>query len=736
MDIFSEISLLKNLNPAQSQAVTAPLGHLLILAGAGSGKTRVLVHRIAWFIEQRLASAYSIVAVTFTNKASSEMRARLYSMLGHQAEGMWIGTFHGLSHKLLRLHYKEAALPESFQVIDSDDQLHLIRRIFKSLNINEERWEPKKAQHFINRKKDEGVRADQLPHPEGAYEQVMGDVYKYYEKACVENGVVDFGELLIKTYELLKDNPEILSHYQERFQHFLVDEFQDTNTIQYKWLSLLAGHALSITVVGDDDQSIYGWRGAKIENIYRFEKEFKDTQLIRLEQNYRSTSTILSAANALIGHNMSRMGKTLWTESGEGEPISLYAGFNEEDEALYVVRHIREWIEQGGALKEIGVLYRSNAQSRVLEEALVRAGIPYNIYGGLRFFERAEIKDALAYVRLAVNLQDNAAFDRIINTPPRGIGERSLEIIHHLAQLRNCSYWEASLYILENREGMSAKAFQGLQSFVNVIESLIDCAKHNSLSKLIEKTIEESGLLKFLREQKGEKAQNKAENLEELLSATSDFEAEMPDTEESAVLAFLAYTTLEGGDHNSNKLKNNKQDENAVQLMTLHSAKGLEFPFVFICGLEDGLFPHHFSRENPKSLEEERRLCYVGITRAMQRLTLTYAEKRRVFGRDEGRHISRFISEIPQHLLKEASRRVSVTVPRYGSMAVSQAMGYSIQDPSGDGFGLGQRVKHPKFGQGTVIDSEGAGERARVHVHFDACGSKWLALAYAKLEPA
>lgn len=732
MVIASDLNFLQALNPAQVQAVTAPLGHLLVLAGAGSGKTRVLVHRIAWLISQRLASAHDIVAVTFTNKASQEMRGRLYSMLGPDAEGMWIGTFHGLSHKFLRLHYKEALLPESFQVIDSDDQLHLVRRVFKSLNINDERWEPKKAQHFINRKKDEGVRASELPHPEGAYEQVMGDVYREYEKLCIENGVVDFGELLIRAYELLKTHPELLLHYQNRFQHFLVDEFQDTNTIQYRWLCLLAIKANSITIVGDDDQSIYGWRGAKIENIYRFEKEFKDTQLIRLEQNYRSTSTILAAANALIGHNMGRLGKTLWTESETGDLINLYAGFNEEDEAMYVIRHIREWLTEGGVLKDIGVLYRSNAQSRVLEEALVRAGIPYSIYGGLRFFERAEIKDALAYVRLVVNPQDNSAFDRVINTPVRGIGERSLEIIHHIAEMQQCSYWEASRYIVENREGMSSKAYMGIQSFVRIIESLSDSLKHNSLSTLMEHTIKESGLLTFLKEQKGEKAQNKAENLEELVSATNDFEVELPDSEPSAVLAFLAYTTLEGGNHNKNKSQ--EPDANEVQLMTLHSAKGLEFPYVFICGLEDGLFPHHFSRENAKSLEEERRLCYVGITRAMRRLTLTYAEKRRVFGRDEGRQISRFISEIPKHLLFEANRRVSVSLPRSGSLAVSQKMGYSLEDPSEEGFGLGQRVRHSKFGEGTVIDSEGSGDRARVHVHFDLCGSKWLALAYAKLE--
>lgn len=736
MDIVSDLSHSTTFNSAQIQAVTAPLGNLLVLAGAGSGKTRVLVHRIGWLIEQRLASAQDIMAVTFTNKASQEMRGRLYSLLGYQVDGMWIGTFHGLSHKLLKAHHQEAGLPQGFQLIDSDDQLHQIKRIFKLLNINEERWEPKKAQHYINRKKDEGVRANHLGNAIGAYEEVMGDVYRRYEQWCTDNGVVDFGELLMRSYDLLKAHPELLTHYQARFRHFLVDEFQDTNTIQYKWLALLAAKSESVTIVGDDDQSIYGWRGAQVENIYRFEKEFKDTQLIRLEQNYRSTKTILAAANALIGNNKGRLGKTLWTEGDAGDPITLYAAFNEEDEALYMVRHIREWIEQGGVAEEIGVLYRSNAQSRVLEEALVRAGIPYVIYGGLRFFERAEIKDALAYVRLVVNLKDNGAFDRIINTPARGIGERSLEIIHQMAELNACSYWEAALHILEHREQMSAKAYMGLQSFVRIIQNLGGCLDGGSLSELIEETIQTSGLLAFLKEQKGEKAQNKAENLEELVSAANDFETELPDTENgtSSILAFLDYTTLEGGHYDKNKSKTHDQNSHAVQLMTLHSAKGLEFPLVFICGLEDGLFPHHFTRENPKSLEEERRLCYVGITRAMRRLYLTYAEKRRVFGRDDRRHISRFIAEIPQHLIQENNRRVSVSIPRFGSMTVSQQLGYSITTPEGEEFVLGQRVIHPKFGSGTIIDSEGSGDRMRIHVHFDMCGSKWLVLAYAKLE--
>lgn len=730
MDIKEQLTIL---NPAQQQAVTAPFGNLLVLAGAGSGKTRVLVHRIVWFICEQSVSSYGILAVTFTNKAAAEMRGRLESMIGREGAGMWVGTFHGLSHKILRLHWKEANLPQAFQVIDSDDQLSIIRRIFKSLNINEDRWDPKKAQGFINRKKDEGVRFAQWMRAEGAYEQVMGDVYCEYEKVCEANGIVDFAELLLRAYELLKNNADLAAHYQARFLHFLVDEFQDTNTIQYQWLSLLAGQARSVTVVGDDDQSIYGWRGAKIENIRRFEKEYKDTQLIRLEQNYRSTATILSAANALISNNGGRFGKTLWTEGEQGDAIQVYCGFNEEDEALYVVRQIRACVEEGRSLKDIGILYRSNAQSRVLEDALVRAGIPYTIYGGQRFFERAEIKDALAYLRLAINPDDDTAFERVVNVPPRGIGDRSIEKIKELAELEKTSLWVAAKKAIAERI-LTGKIGGGLNLFIETMESLMAQAQESSLSRVVENMIRESGLLQFFKEQKGEKSQSRAENLEELVNATADFELEYTQEEGSALLSFLSYASLEGGERSSG------ENENSVQLMTLHSAKGLEYPIVFICGLEDGLFPHHFSRENPQALEEERRLCYVGITRAMQRLYLTHAEKRRLFGRDEERCISRFVGEIPSHLLKEANRKVSIRPTSHFSL--SQPVKAPVVKPSfllneweGQGFCLGQRVCHPKFAQGTVIDHEGSGERARIHVHFDNYGSKWLAMAYAKLEP-
>jgi DNA helicase-2/ATP-dependent DNA helicase PcrA len=713
---------LSSLNAAQQQAVCAPYGNLLVLAGAGSGKTRVLVHRIAWLIEHKSVSPSSILAVTFTNKAAGEMRTRLGTLISREYSpfGMWVGTFHSLAHKMLRLHWQEAQLTQNFQVIDSDDQLQLIRRLFKTLHINEDRFEPRKVQGFINRKKDEGVRANQLLKGESAYEQVIQQVYHHYERLCKENSLVDFAELLLRSYELLKTNADLLTHYQSRFLHVLVDEFQDTNTIQYQWLSLFGMRAHSMTVVGDDDQSIYGWRGAKIENIRRFEQEFNGATVIRLEQNYRSTSIILSAANALIAHNSGRFGKTLWTEGEKGDPIIVYAGFNEEDEALYIVREIREALKEGVLSHEIGVLYRSNAQSRLLEEALVRVGIPYNIYGGLRFFERAEIKDALAYLRLIANPHDNTSFERAVNIPPRGIGEKSLEKIAEIANTDHCSYWEASKKIVDLGL-MSARAGSGLANFVALIETLCRQVVEGRLTDLIHTTVHESGFLKFLKEQQGEKAQNRVENLEELINAANDFELahtlDTPDDNTAPLIAFLAYASLEAGE------RKNGQTESAVQLMTLHSAKGLEFPVVFIGGMEDGLFPHHLSRENPKALEEERRLCYVGITRAQKKLYLTYAEKRRVFGRDEERYPSQFLGEVPKHLTKDVSRRVDVRLPAIESTVAVE------------GFCLGQRVQHPKFGEGIIIDHEGRGERARVHVRFDMYGSKWLALSFAKLEP-
>lgn len=707
--------ILHSLNLAQQQVVCAPCENLLVLAGAGSGKTRVLVHRVAWLISQRMASANSILAVTFTNKAAGEMRARLESMLGRESYGMWVGTFHGLAHKLLRLHWKEAALPQNFQVIDSYDQLQLIKKIVKTSGINEDRFEPKKIQGFINRKKDEGLRV-QLSAFDNLYDKIMLDIYQQYEQICQQSGLVDFAELLLKSYELLNTQSDLLLHYQSRFTHVLVDEFQDTNAIQYRWLSLLGQKAKSVMAVGDDDQSIYGWRGAKIENIQRFEREFSQVSLIRLEQNYRSTSTILSAANALIANNSDRLGKTLWTDGEQGDRIALYAAFNEEDEALFIVREIRSLINQGKRLNEIGILYRSNAQSRVLEEAFMRSGIAYTIYGGLRFFERSEIKDALAYLRLAVNIRDNASFERVINMPPRGIGERTLEKLEAIAIENQCSYWEAAKEAV-GMKLMSPRASSALAEFIKIIEELSVFVVDPSLTRLMQGVIHKTGLLEFFKEQQNGRAENRVENLEELINAANDFELEYASEEkDSPLAAFLAYTALEGGE------RHHRQGENAVQLMTLHSAKGLEFPVVFMSGLEEGLFPHHFSCESVQALEEERRLCYVGITRAREKLYFAYAERRRIFGRDEERRPSRFIQEIPKHLLSSEHRKINIRI-------LSRDYAEDIQS-----LGLGPRVLHPKFGEGTVLDQEGSGERARVHVKFDVYGNKWLALAYAQLE--
>lgn len=731
MEVTQQI---EQLNNAQQLAVTSDLGNLLVLAGAGSGKTRVLINRIAWLIDVKHASPHSILAVTFTNKAASEMRSRLASMLNANVRSLWVGTFHGLAHKLLRQHWREANLVENFQVIDSDDQLRLIKRVFKKLNIDEERWEPKKAQAFINRKKDEAIYARQLGMAESSYDQVMGEIYTHYEQACQESGVVDFADLLLRSYSLLANNSELLQHYQAKFRHFLVDEFQDTNTVQYLWLNILTQRAESVTVVGDDDQSIYGWRGAKIENIKRFQQDYLATKLVRLEQNYRSTSTILAAANALIGNNSDRMGKTLWTQGKKGDPIISYAALNEEDEALFVARTVQKYFNDGGNLRDIGILYRSNAQSRVLEEALVRLGVPYTIYGGLRFFERAEIKDALAYIKLAVNNKDNAAFERVVNNPPRGIGKVSIDKLRELADSSDQPLFATAKEAVETKI-ISGKARAGLLDFIEIIEELSNNL-NGSVTEIAAFAVNRSGLLAYFKEQRGEGAQSRAENLEELVSATADFVYDIEEADPlqiSPILDFLAYTSLESG-----SLQVDEQQP-AVQLMTIHSAKGLEYPVVFICGLEESLFPHLFSAEDQLKLEEERRLCYVGITRAMEQLYITYAQRRRVFGHEEARRVSRFVREIPNDLLEEKSRRMQVNKLGYAQEANSEFAQHMSSDVGSDtdlGFNLGQRVRHAKFGLGTVVDYEGTGERARVSVFFEGIGTKWLVLSYAKLEAA
>ncbi|KSW24817.1 DNA helicase II [Pseudomonas citronellolis] len=717
--------LLNSLNDPQRQAVAAPLGHQRVLAGAGSGKTRVLVHRIAWLIQVEHASPHSILAVTFTNKAAAEMRARIEQLLGINPAGMWVGTFHGLAHRLLRAHWREAGLPEGFQILDSDDQLRLVKRVVRELGLDEQRWPPRQAQWFINAQKDEGNRPQNIQASGDLYLATMVSVYQAYEEACARAGVVDFAELLLRSLDLWRNDPGLLAHYQRRFRHILVDEFQDTNAVQYAWLRLLAKGGESLMVVGDDDQSIYGWRGAKIENIQQFADDFAGTEDIRLEQNYRSTATILKAANALIANNHGRLGKELWTDGVDGEPITLYAGFNEHDEARYIVETIEDALRKDGLKRsEIAILYRSNAQSRVLEEALLREKIPYRIYGGQRFFERAEIKNALAYLRLIRLRDDDAALERVVNIPPRGIGEKTVEAIRNAARLNGTSMWRAINDVIAAK-AVTGRAASALNGFLETVDLLAQQVEGMPLHRMTQTVIEQSGLISYHKEEKGEKGQARVENLEELVSAARAFEN--PEDEDiPPLVAFLDHTALEAGDTQADAF------EDSVQLMTLHSAKGLEFPLVFLAGMEEGLFPHKMSLEEPGRLEEERRLAYVGITRAMQRLVLTYAETRRLYGSETYNKVSRFVREIPPGLIQEVRLSNSVSRPLSGNQrSGSLFSGAGVPETP---FALGQSVRHPLFGDGVILNFEGSGAQARVQVNFDSEGSKWLMLGYAKLE--
>ncbi len=713
--------LINGLNDAQRDAVCAPLSNQLVLAGAGSGKTRVLVHRIAWLMRVEQLGPHQVLAVTFTNKAAREMRERLGQLLDRgdaTLRTMWVGTFHGLAHRLLRSHWREANLPQNFQILDSDDQLRLIKRIYQELSIDDSRWPQRQAQWFINGHKDEGRRAAHVQDDFDPFNKVMKSVYLAYEAACERGGMVDFAELLLRSHELWLKQPQLLAHYQQRFRCILVDEFQDTNAIQYAWLRVLAGQQCSVAVVGDDDQSIYGWRGAKIENIHRFQEDFKPVNVTRLEQNYRSTSTILKAANAVIEHNGDRLGKTLWTDGAEGEAIDLYAAFNEQDEARYAVDQVQRWIRDGNGASDMALLYRSNAQSRVLEEAFIRADVPYRIYGGQRFYERLEIKNALAYLRLISNRNDDNAFERVVNTPTRGIGNKTLETLRVFAREQGYSLFEASVGALANNV-FTARAANALKGFLTLLDSLEDAVQDMDLAACCAHVVEHSGLLAFHEAEKGERGQARVENLQELVGACRAFE---PDDEDTPVLdAFLDRAALDAGDAQADDY------EEAVQMMTLHSAKGLEFPFVILCGMEENLFPHRMSAEEPGRLEEERRLCYVGITRAMQKLVLTYAENRRVYGKESFNAPSRFIREIPAGLVHEVRMKAAVQRPAT----------YLAQDDAPNEFGiqLGQMVRHHVFGEGVVLNIEGRGAATRVQVNFANEGSKWIMLQYAKLEP-
>jgi len=734
--------LLQGLNDAQREAVSAPACNQLILAGAGSGKTRVLVHRIAWLIQVEQLSPYSIMAVTFTNKAAREMRARLDELFAENhkhvnTRNMWVGTFHGIAHRILKAHWQDANLPQNFQILDSDDQLRLIKRVYANLNLSDEKWPFKQAQWYINGQKDEGLRPQHIQETADPFVRTMLQVYRAYEADCQRGGMVDFAEILLRAHELWLNKPHILEHYRNRFPFVLVDEFQDTNSVQYAWLRMLAGSTSCVTAVGDDDQSIYGWRGAKIENIQRFTQDFTHTQTIRLEQNYRSTGNILQAANGVIAHNSGRLGKKLWTEDEKGEPISLYAAYNEQDEARFIVERIQDWVRKGNPNNSCAILYRSNAQSRVLEEALLREGMAYRIYGGQRFYDRLEIKNAVAYMRLISNRHDDAGFERVINTPTRGIGGKTVDDIREFAREQNCSLWHAAEQMLANRV-FTARAGNAVQSFLNVINKLATDASEIdvrgdvlSLDQIAQKVIEDTGLLAFHQNEKGEKGQARGENLQELITACRAFDADEENEELTVLQQFLDTAALDAGETQADEF------EDAVQLMTLHSAKGLEFPLVFMAGAEEGLFPHKMSADDPDRLEEERRLCYVGITRAMQKLYISYAETRRLYGSETFNSVSRFVKEIPAESIQEVRLKAAVTRPVSFNRAHTQPSTRQPMYDTGEGTGLrlGQRVKHSIFGEGVVLRFEGSGENAVIHVNFSEAGAKRLVMQYAKLEP-
>ena len=720
--------IIDGLNEPQREAVSAPLSNALVIAGAGSGKTRVLVHRIAWLVDIENVSPHGILAVTFTNKAAAELRARTESLLNVSARSMWVGTFHSLAHRLLRMHWSEAKLPQNFQILDSDDQIRLIKRIMKAQSIDDKKWPPRQVAWFINGQKDEGRRAKEVPTGDDLFQITHQRIYQAYEDTCNQGGLVDFAELLLRSHELWLNNPDLLAHYQIRFQHVLVDEFQDTNTIQYAWLRVLVGANCKIMAVGDDDQSIYGWRGAKIENIQRFSEDFSNVMTVRLEQNYRSTQTILEAANSLIQRNTNRLGKELWSEGEKGELIKLYAGFNDLDEARFIAERIAQWIEGGGSPNEAAILYRSNAQSRVLEEALLRSNIPYQIYGGQRFFDRIEIKNALAYMRLIEDRNSDPAFERVVNTPPRGIGDKTIEGVRQLARGRNVSLWAAAQ--AGSDEGLfNSRVHGAIGAFLGLINDLAEAVAPLELDELAQQVVEVSGLMVFHSQERGERGLARKENLEELVTACRQFSGDLVfpfedgDRAEVSVLQeFLDQMTLDAGDRQA-------AQGPSVQMMTLHSAKGLEFPLVFLGGMEEGLFPHRMSADEPGRMEEERRLAYVGITRAMQELYLTYAESRRLHGQDSYNRPSRFLLEMPKELLSEVRMKASVN-RSYNSVAPQHSM-YS--DEVVEGMRMGQRVMHGKYGEGVVLQFEGGGERAKVQINFSE-GAKWLMVGYANLQ--
>ena len=717
--------ILDHLNDQQREAVTSEKKHLMVLAGAGSGKTRVLVHKIAWQVEALRKNPASIMAVTFTNKAALEMRSRIEELLQAPMMDGWVGTFHGLAHKMLKRFHKEASLSSGFTILDSDDQVRIIKRISKELVLDEASWPSRQSQWQINSWKDEGFRAASVDDKGDFFKETINKIYAEYEAVCLRDNLVDFGELLLRSYEVVRDNPSVRTFFHSRFKSILVDEFQDTNTIQYNWLLEIASDQASITAVGDDDQSIYGWRGAKVENVESFTKTFDDTEIIRLEQNYRSTNIILGAANALIENNTDRLGKNLWTEKLEGEQIVLYQAYNEQDEARFVADVLRDWMNKGEMYADAAVLYRSNAQSRALEEALLRASIPYRIYGGQRFYERMEIKNAIAYLKIIFNHSDNPAFERSISNPTRGVGEKTLAKIRGTAKQFNISYIKASAKLIDEGS-ISGRGGAGLTSYLEFISRCKEFIEENPLSDLMEEIIKTSGLIAYHAKEPGEKGKTRVENLEELVSATTNFEQSIKEDKPNKEIAeqYLDMISLDSGDRQAS------EHDDAAQLMTLHSAKGLEFKLVIMTGLEESLFPHGRSMENPAQLQEERRLCYVGITRAMEKLYITHAESRRLHGSDTFNPPSRFLREIPKNFIDEIRPRAQTNIP-YNRKDFKETK-FEFEEEIG--IALGQRVIHKTFGEGTVLNYEGSGEAARVQINFNKAGTKWLVMAYAKLE--
>ena len=721
-------AILSGLNDAQSAAVSAPVGPVLVLAGAGSGKTRVLTHRIAWVIETQGASPHSILAVTFTNKAAHEMRGRIEKLLGVPGGAMWVGTFHGIAHRLLRLHWREANLPQGFQILDSEDQLRLIKKIVRALELDEARWVPREIQWFINHNKDEGLRPAGLKDAGDPTRRQLIRLYSEYEAQCQRTGVVDFAELLLRAYELWRDNPSLMAHYRRRFKHVLIDEFQDTNAIQYAWALMVAGPDGAPFIVGDDDQSIYRWRGARVENLTRFSRDYPNARMYRLEQNYRSTGNILKAANTLIANNTGRLGKNLWTSGNDGERIKLYGAFNERDEADFVMNRIREWMTHGGARRDVAILYRSNAQSRAFEEAFMSARIPYKVYGGLRFFERAEIKDALAYLRLVSSRADDASFERVVNLPIRGIGGKTLDVIREQAKTAGTHLWTAAAHCVA-AGALGPKAETAVNGFLKLIDQLASDVSGLELHEQVDHVINNSGLVEHHKKERADnKGEARVENLNELVSAARGFEPDVANVAEDGVdeklpplESFLAHAVLESGEGQA------AEWEDCVQMMTLHTAKGLEFPVVFLCGMEDGLFPHQRSLNDPEGIEEERRLCYVGTTRAMKQLYLTYAEQRRLHGMDNFGTRSRFLDEFPEELIEEVRPRIQISRP------VAAGRFKQPSEELAPGVRLGARVRHKKFGEGVILKVEGQGPQANIEVNFESLGRKIMMLEYLEV---